>query len=235
MSEEFIDIAVVGGVAAGASAAATARRSSEDAHIVIFEQSRDISYGACGIPYHIEGRIPEADDLVAFTAESFREKKGVEVRTGTRAVELDTQQQRLTLQEIDGETSYSVRYGRLVLATGARAAVPPVKGLSLGEPIYAVRTLEDARGIYEYLDRTRPGRAVVLGAGYIGLEMAEALRERGLEVPVRGLTGWEKPSLTEALRRLRPQALVIHRDSPWLDQGEARLLARFDAPLVMVS
>ncbi len=218
MSEEFIDIAVIGGVAAGASAAATARRSSEDAHIVVFEQSRDISYGACGIPYHIEGVIPEAEDLVAFTADSFREKKGVEVRTGTRAVALDAQQQRLTLQEIDGEKSYTVRYGRLVIATGARAALPPVEGLSLGEPIYTVRTLEDARGIYEYMDRARPESAVVLGAGYIGLEMAEALRERGLEVTVLELLDQVLPGADPGMaamlqNTLEERGVTVHTSS----------------------
>jgi NADPH-dependent 2,4-dienoyl-CoA reductase/sulfur reductase-like enzyme len=207
MSEERVDIAVIGGVAAGASAAATARRSAEGLKVVMFEKSRDISYGACGIPYHLEGLIPEAADLVAFDPDRFREKKGVEVRTGTEAVDIDPQQQLLTLKERESGKSYTVRYGQLVIATGARAAVPPVEGLSLGEPVFSVRTLEDGRAIFDYLDRKAPERAVILGAGYIGLETAEALRERGLEVTVLELMDQVLPGADADMAAMMRSAL----------------------------
>jgi NADPH-dependent 2,4-dienoyl-CoA reductase/sulfur reductase-like enzyme len=215
MSEERIEIAVIGGVAAGASAAATARRSAEDRSIVVFEKSPDISYGACGIPYHIEGLIPDSEDLVAFTPERFKEKKGVEVRTGTEAVSLDPQEKRLTLRKNGSGERYSVTYEKLIIATGARAVAPPVEGLQFGEPVFPVRTLEDARSIHRYVEGSQARRAVILGAGYIGLEMAEALRGRGLEVIVlelmeQPLPGAD-PEMAEMVRRtLEEQGVALH-------------------------
>jgi len=162
-------LAIVGGDAAGMSAAASARRRDESLEIVAFERGRFTSYSACGIPYYLGGLIDDVADLVARTPEQHR-ANGIDVRTGTEVAGVDLDRRELSLA--GGGT---VPFDRLVLATGARATPPPVPGAEAVEP---VRTLEEAERFRDALDGDHG--AVVVGAGYIGLETAEALVRRGL-------------------------------------------------------
>src|SRR3954469_22850012 len=166
-------LAIVGGDAAGMSAAANARRRDDSLDVVAFERGVHTSYSACGIPYYVGGVVEDIDSLVARSPEAHR-RNGIDVRTGTEVVGLDLDRRELTL---DGGAVEP--FDRLVLATGARAVPPDIPG---AEAVEAARTLEAAERFRTQLQQTGAHDAVVVGAGYIGLEMAEALVQRGMRV-----------------------------------------------------
>jgi NADPH-dependent 2,4-dienoyl-CoA reductase/sulfur reductase-like enzyme len=169
-------LAIVGGDAAGMSAATSARRRDDDLEIVAFERGPHTSYSACGIPYYVGDLVHRLDDLVVRTPEQHR-ANGIDVRTGQDVVALDLAARELTVRDGDGE--HREGFDRLVLATGARAVAPPIPGVEATEP---ARTLDAAERFRTQLERQGGDAAVVVGAGYIGLEMAEALVHRGLRV-----------------------------------------------------
>jgi NADPH-dependent 2,4-dienoyl-CoA reductase/sulfur reductase-like enzyme len=171
-------LVVIGGDAAGMSAAAQARRlrPAEELEIVVLEQGPEVSYSACGIPYWIGGLVSDRDRLIARTPEQFAEKD-IEVRTSTRAESIDLAAGKVVAT--DGER---LGYDSLVVATGGRPARPDVPGLD-ADGVYGVHRLSDGAAIRAAISAGAK-RAVVLGGGYIGLEMAEVLQTRGLEVTV---------------------------------------------------
>ena len=170
-------LVIVGGVAAGLAAAMEARRASPDLPITVFERTGDISYGACGLPYVVAGLIPSTDALVLHTPEYFRERHQIEVRTNCEALELLPSKSVVRVRE--GGDVREVGYGSLVLATGAAAVCPPLPGRDL-EGVFVLRHMRDGRRLLRFFEEARPRAAVVVGAGYIGLEMAEAFSARGL-------------------------------------------------------
>jgi NADPH-dependent 2,4-dienoyl-CoA reductase/sulfur reductase-like enzyme len=169
---------VIGGVAAGLSAAARARRIDPSLEIVVLEKGADISYGACGLPYYLEGRVGRAEQLVVYTTEYFRKERNIAVRTGARVVSISHARRQVALD--GGE---HVHYDRLVIATGARPRTPDFEGADPSH-VFTLHTLADAQRLKAYLRDKQPKRAVVIGAGYIGLETADALRRNGLAVNV---------------------------------------------------
>ena len=174
------DTLVVGGDAAGMSAASQARRMKPDASLLVLERGPFVSYAACGIPYLLGGEVASIEALQVFTPERFKTERNIEVRTGAEAVAVDPRQKRVTVRAADG-ASYEVGYRSLLLATGASAIVPPWPGVDLAG-VLPLRSLVHAQQALARLPATR--RAVVVGAGYVGLEVAENLRLRGLEVTV---------------------------------------------------
>ncbi len=170
-------LVIVGGVAAGLAAAMEARRHAPDLPVTVFERTADISYGACGLPYVVAGLIDSPDSLVLHTPEYFRERHSIEVRLNCEAVELLPSKSVVRVREPEGERA--VGYQSLVLATGAAAVCPPLPGRDLAG-VFVLRHLRDGRRLLRYFEEARPRSAVVVGAGYIGLELAEAFRARGL-------------------------------------------------------
>ncbi|RSS80605.1 FAD-dependent oxidoreductase [Streptomyces sp. WAC06614] len=177
-------LVVVGGDAAGMSAASQARRlkGAADLEIVAFERSHFTSYSACGIPYWIGGAVPDRDDLIARTPEEHR-ARGIDLRMRTEVVELDVAGHRVRSRDLETGTEAWTEYDRLVLATGARPVRPPMPGIQAAG-VHGVQTLDDGQALLDTLERTPGRRAVVVGAGYIGVEMAEALVDRDYEVTV---------------------------------------------------
>ncbi len=170
-------LVVIGGVAAGLSAAARARRIDPRLDIIVLEKGPDISYGACGLPYFVEGRVRRTDDLVTYTPEYFRKERNIEVRTGTRVVAISHPRREVTL-----ESGQHVAYDKLVIATGARCDTCGANNLP--PHVFTLHTLDDAARMRAFLDTRKPRHALVVGAGYIGLETADALRRNGLRVTV---------------------------------------------------
>ena len=170
-------LVVIGGVAAGLSAAARARRVDPHLEIIVLEKGPVISYGACGLPYFVEGRIRDASDLIVYTPEYFRKERNIEVRTGARVVAISHPRREVTL-----ESGARVRYEHLVIATGARCDTCGMAGLLAN--VFTLHTLDDATRLRGFLRERKPRNAVVVGAGYIGLEAADALRRNGLRVTV---------------------------------------------------
>lgn len=175
-------LVVAGGVAAGMSAASRARRLDPDLEILVFEATGHVSYGSCGLPYLISGVIPRPEDLVVYNPEFFRTKRNIQVFIHHLVTRVDTARKVVHVRDRDGQTQ-EVPYDRFILTTGGRAVRPPIPGVELSG-VFTLRNLEDGVAILEYLRERQPRRAVIVGGGYIGLEMAEAFRARGLAVTV---------------------------------------------------
>ncbi|MBN1476442.1 FAD-dependent oxidoreductase [Candidatus Sumerlaeota bacterium] len=173
-------LVVIGGTAAGASAAAKARRVNGELEIVVLEKSGFVSYGSCGLPYLISGVVPNHHRLIARTPEEFS-RGGIQVRTRNEVTQIDTQRRVVEVRDLERDVVFELAFGRLIVASGAAALRPSVAGGDL-QGIFTLRTIEDGLAIQRWLAHHHPRRAVVVGGGYIGLEMAEAFRARGLEV-----------------------------------------------------
>ncbi|MEW2562075.1 FAD-dependent oxidoreductase [Streptomyces griseorubiginosus] len=177
-------LVVVGGDAAGMSAASQARRMKgpDELEIVAFERGHFTSYSACGIPYWVGGDVEERDQLIARTPQEHRDR-GIDLRLRTEVVAIDVDRQRVRARDLDSGDESWTSYDKLVIATGARPIRPDMPGVD-AEGVHGVQTLDDGQALIDTLARTRGRRAVVVGAGYIGVEMAEALIKRGYGVTV---------------------------------------------------
>ncbi|MFI9154083.1 FAD-dependent oxidoreductase [Streptomyces sp. NPDC053367] len=177
-------LVVIGGDAAGMSAASQARRMKgpEELEIVAFERGHFTSYSACGIPYWVGGDVTDRDELIARSPEEHR-SRGIDLRMRTEVMEIDVAGQRVRARELDSGAESWTSYDDLVIATGARPVRPDMPGAD-APGVHGVQTLDDGQALLDTLERTRGRRAVVVGAGYIGVEMAEALINRDYEVTV---------------------------------------------------
>jgi NADPH-dependent 2,4-dienoyl-CoA reductase/sulfur reductase-like enzyme len=188
MSERVV---VVGADAAGMSAASQAKRVDDSLEIVALERGRHTSYSACGIPYWVGGVVPDVDALVARTPKQHR-ANGIDLRLRSEATAVDLDRREVEVRDHADASTYRLGFDHLVLATGARPRRPDLPGVD-AEGIHGVQTLDDGERLLESLER-EPRRAVVVGGGYIGIEMAEAMFLRGLEVSV--LTRSAEPMAT---------------------------------------
>ncbi|WP_346697216.1 FAD-dependent oxidoreductase [Thermophilibacter mediterraneus] len=173
---------IVGGVAAGTKTAAKIKRCDRDAEVKVVTKSQDISYAGCGLPYYVSGDIPTREGLIVNTPAAYAGLTGVEVETGVEATALDAAAHEVSVRRSDGTVGVE-KYDRLIVATGAVPFVPPVPGTDL-PGVFCMRTPDDACGLRDYVEREAARRAVVVGAGFIGLECAEGLLARGLSVTV---------------------------------------------------
>lgn len=187
-------LVVIGGDAAGMAAASQARRlkDPDELSIVAFERGRFTSYSACGIPYWVSGDVGQLDDLVARTPEEHR-KRGIDLRTRTEVTEIDVAGRRVRAQDLESGESSWTEFDKLVIATGARPIRPDLPGMDAAG-VHGVQTLDDGQALLESLEQAPGRRAVVVGAGYIGVEMAEAMLKRGFEVTL--LNRGEQPMAT---------------------------------------
>ena len=176
---------IIGGVAAGATAAARARRLDAKAEITVLEAGPDVSFANCGLPYYIGGDIDSRSKLILQSPESFKSQYNVTVITETEALSIDRNSKKVrALHKPSGEErEYS--YDSLILAQGGKPLVPPLKGVGL-DHVFSLWTLQDMDGIDDFIRTRNPENAVVVGGGFIGLEMVEALRKRGTAGECRG-------------------------------------------------
>lgn len=212
---------VVGGVAAGASVAARARRLDEFADIVVLERSHHVSFANCGLPYHIGEVITDRERLLLQTPQSLRESLDIDVRVASEVVEIDRENHTALVREVDTGREYTETWDKLALCTGARAIRPPLPGIDL-PGIHVLRRIQDMDDIKKIVDegqtRRREGKplhAVVVGAGYIGLEMAENLVHRGAEVHVVEMADQILPPLDREMavpveQHLRSRGVKVH-------------------------
>jgi CoA-dependent NAD(P)H sulfur oxidoreductase len=175
-------IAIVGGDAAGMSAASLIARSGDDATVTVFERAGVNSYAACGLPYYVAGDIHDPSTLLVRDPSYFTSKR-VDLRLRHEVIDLDTSGCSVTVFDRVRSTSYQHHYDKLLLAVGASAIVPPVAGGGAAN-VFSIRHYEDAIALVQHLEQHKPRRCTVIGASYLGLEMAEALRAQGLEVIV---------------------------------------------------
>lgn len=174
-------VLVVGGVAGGASASARLRRLNEDAQIIMFEKGEHISFANCGLPYYIGGDIKKKSNLVIQTPESFNKRFNIDVRILSEVISINRENKTVKVRNLKTDEIYIESYDRLILSPGAKPFVPKIEG-STNERVFTLRNIPDTIKIKEYVDEEFPDTAVVVGGGYIGLEMAENLKQLGLDV-----------------------------------------------------
>jgi NADPH-dependent 2,4-dienoyl-CoA reductase/sulfur reductase-like enzyme/rhodanese-related sulfurtransferase len=176
-------LVIVGGVAAGMSAATRARRMDESAEIVVLEKGGYVSFANCGMPYYLAGRIRTADKLLVTTAAQVGKRFRIDARTGHEVLAIRRAEKVVRVREIATQREYDLGYDKLVLAPGGVPVIPPIEHIRSAN-VLLLRSMEDTFAIEQFLATKQPKRIAIVGAGFIGLEMAEAMRERGLEVAV---------------------------------------------------
>lgn len=174
---------IVGGVAGGATAAARIRRNDESAEIVLFEKGEYISYANCGLPYYIGEVIKERDNLFLQTPESFGTRFNMSVRVNNEVLSIDREGKTVEVKDLKTGKTYTESYDKLLLSPGATPVVPPIEGIS-SRGVFTLRNVEDTDKIKSYIDNNEIKNAVIVGAGFIGLEMAENLHHRGINVSI---------------------------------------------------
>ena len=189
---------IIGGDAAGMSAASRAKRNDGALEVTVLEMTHDVSYSACGMPYNIADASRDMDDLVVRGAEVFREKQGIDLRTGHRVVKIDRDGRSVHGVTVDG-AEFSVRYDSLLIATGASPVLPKIDGADL-PGVMALKSLDDGRRLKAFID-AGVRKAVIIGMGYIALEMCEALHGRGVAVslvkPRPAFLPWMHPGMAD--------------------------------------
>lgn len=175
-------IVIVGGVAGGMSAATRLRRLNEDAEIIILEKGPYVSFANCGLPYYVSGEIKKREKLLVQTPEKLKARFELDVRTNSEALSIDPAKKEVLVRGEEGE--YALSYDKIILSPGARPFVPNTPGLPEAKNVFTMRNVPDVDGVTSFIKEHQPKKAVVIGAGFIGLEMAEALKHRGLEVSV---------------------------------------------------
>lgn len=176
-------IVIVGGVAGGASAATRLRRLDENAQIVLFERGEHISYANCGLPYYIGGTIKEREALLVQTPRAMKDKFNIDVRVQSEVTAIDRKNKTVSVTDLRTGKRYDESYDKLILSPGAAPVRPPIPGIEQ-EGIFTLRTVPDTDAIKEAVDKGKPSEAVVVGGGFIGLEMAENLHSRGIKVTI---------------------------------------------------
>lgn len=199
-------IVIVGGVAGGAGAAAAARRANERAQIDVYEAGEFISFANCGLPYYLSGEINQREKLLVTSPQLMKRRFNIDVHVKHRVLSINRQAKRVVVQDEASGQTFERDYDRLVLATGARSIRPPIPGLQ-HERVRECRTVDDVDALSDLMQRYPQGRAVVIGAGFIGLEVAEALAMRDFKVTLVGLGAQVLPQLDPEIAGVATQAL----------------------------
>lgn len=213
-------ILIVGGVAGGASCAARARRLSEDVEIILFERGPYVSFANCGLPYYVGDVIEAEGQLLVATAEMFKQRFNIDVRLENEVISIDRDACRVEVRELETGKVYQEPYDALVLAPGAAPIRPPLPGIDL-PGIFSLRTIPDSREIKEWILEKNARRAIVVGCGFVGLEMAENLLRRGLSVRMIEMASQVMPPLDPEMAQIVHEHLVAHGIALHLDDAVA--------------
>lgn len=202
-------VVIIGGVAGGATAAARLRRLDENAQIIVLERSGYVSYANCGLPYYVGGVITDRRKLTLQTPESFHNRFRIDVRVRQEAEKIDREAKAVQVRSLETGEVYRESYDKLILSPGAHAVIPNLPGID-SERIFTLRTVEDTFKVHSFVESERPASAVVVGAGFIGLEMAENLRDRGMDVTVVQRGGHAMPTLDTDMAAIAHNHLRSH-------------------------
>jgi NADPH-dependent 2,4-dienoyl-CoA reductase/sulfur reductase-like enzyme/rhodanese-related sulfurtransferase len=189
-------IVIIGGVAAGATAAAKARRTDEKCEITLIEKGKYISYANCGLPYYAAGIIKSKKDILLNTPEKFSKRFNLTVLVNTEAVAIDRKKKTVTIK--DKKATKEIPYDKLIIAVGGKTVIPPIKGIN-DVPYFTMRTVDDADNFRRFVTKQNPKTAIVIGGGFIGVETAEALMHRGLKTTVVEAKAEIMPNLPPAV------------------------------------
>lgn len=175
-------IIIIGGVAGGMSAATRLRRLSEESEIIVFEKGPYVSFANCGLPYHMSGEIESRDDLIVQDPKQLKKRFNIDVHMHSEVVKINREMKCVVVKTIDGE--YEMSYDTLILSPGARPMIPPIEGIEKAKNLFTLRNIPDMDSIIGYIKEHKTRKAVVIGAGFIGLETAESLKKLGLDVTI---------------------------------------------------
>ncbi|MCR4430477.1 MAG: FAD-dependent oxidoreductase [Tepidanaerobacteraceae bacterium] len=208
-------LAVIGGTAAGLSAASRARKLAPDMTIAVYERTGYVSYGSCGLPYYIGDVIHDHRELIAYMPEFLKKERNIDVKTHHEVVDIDLSKNVLMVRDLEKDALIETGFTDLIMATGASPVIPPLPGIDL-ENVFALRIVEDGIRIKNRIDGGEIKRAAIIGGGYIGLEMAEALKMRGLEVLLFEAMPKLLPSLDESFsdaveKELTKNGVSVHK------------------------
>ncbi len=221
---------IVGGVAGGASAAARARRLDENCEIIVFDRGPFVSFANCGLPYYVGDVIVDEGKLLIASPELFRDRFRIDVRVLQEVTRIDRARRTISVREVASGHTYEEAYDALVLAPGARPIRPPIEGVDLPN-VFALRTIPDSRKIRQFIEQSSAKSAVVLGAGFVGLELAENLARRGLEVTLIERAQQVLPPLDPEMAMLLEQRMSEHGVTVLKGQRVCRLHAVSDQVL----
>lgn len=227
-------VLIIGGVAGGASAAARLRRLDENAQIMMFERGPYISFANCGLPYHIGGAIKDRNRLLVQTPEKMKQRFNIDVRTQSEVTAIDRQAKQVTVHDLKTERYYHESYDTLVLSPGAEPVRPPLPGNSL-PGVYTLRNIPDMDAIKQHIEHKGAKKAVIVGGGYIGLEMAEALVERGLKVSLVELAGQVMGTVDPEMAAPLHQELELHGTQLYLGCSLTEITAAGEGLNVLLS
>ena len=195
-------VVIVGGVAAGASAATRLRRLNEKAEIVVFERSGYVSYANCGLPYYIGDVITNSANLTLQTPKSFYNRFRVDVKVHHEVIAINPKKKTVIVKNLENGTEFEEDYDKLILTPGAKPAMPRIFGMDT-ENVFVLRTVEDTFRIKEYVNENKPESVVIAGGGFIGIEVAENLKELGMDVTIvqlfKHLTGNFDPDMASMI------------------------------------
>ncbi|MFA5293789.1 MAG: CoA-disulfide reductase [Phycisphaerae bacterium] len=211
-------IVIIGGVAGGASAAARLRRLDENAEIVLFERGKYISFANCGLPYYVGQVIKNRDDLLVQTPKKFKDRFNIDVRVNSEVMGIDRKRKEVNVKDISSEITHTEKYDKLILSPGAEPTRPPIPGIN-SPRIFTLRSIPNADAISDFISEHNPKRAVVIGGGYIGLEMAENLHKRGMLVAVVEMLDQVMPTLDKEMANLLHEHLHEQSIALWLSDA----------------
>jgi len=217
------NIIVVGGNAAGPAAAAKAKRVAPDNRVIMFEAGKFISTGTCELPYVLSGEIKNYSDIVFFNAESFRQKKGVEVFTSHLVEQIDRRNRKIIVRNINDNTNYQFDYDKLILATGSSAKRFPFIN-KLCSNHFTLKSVADYLLIKDYLDNNKVSRVLIVGAGYIGVEASEAFKKLGMEVTLLEKSELPMPGYDDDVRKLILNELLENNVEFYGDTSDIKFL-----------
>lgn len=208
---------IIGAVAAGTSAAAKARRNSEDAEIVIYEKDTFISYAGCGMPYCIGGVVEDAEELAPRDQNFFKTKYNVDVETEHEVLSINPDNKTLEVRNLVSGEVFTDTYDKLIIATGAKSVVPPITGRELNH-VFTLRNINDMNKIKSFIDSNNPKSTVIVGTGFIGLELAENLKELGIDVTMVERLPQVTPGLDSDMaiyveEHLKDKDVAVHIDA----------------------
>ena len=210
-------ILIVGGVAGGMSAATRLRRLNENAEIIVFEKGPYVSFANCGLPYYVGGEIAEREKLIVQSAKALKNRFNLEVRENSEVIAIDSEGKKVTV--VSKGESYVENYDKLILSPGAKPLIPQIKGLDQATNVFSLRNIPDVDKIMTYLKAKAPKSATIIGAGFIGLEMAENLAKRGLSVTIVEKAPHVLPTIDREMAAFVNEELIKNNLSVMTNRG----------------
>lgn len=210
-------ILIVGGVAGGMSAATRLRRLNENAKIIVFEKGPYVSFANCGLPYYVGGEIAEREKLIVQSAKALKNRFNLEVRENSEVIAIDSEGKKVTV--VSNGESYVESYDKLILSPGAKPLIPQIKGLDQVTNVFSLRNIPDVDKIMTYLKAKAPKSATIIGAGFIGLEMAENLAKRGLSVTIVEKAPHVLPTIDREMAAFVNEELIKNNLSVMTNRG----------------